>query len=119
LPGTHVIVAGGGKVGCEVADFIAQPAGRWQAGANQVTIMEMAPALAQEEKSSARRLLIHRLLDKGVRVITSAKITEILADGVRYVEEEQEKTLRGIDSIVMALGTEPHEKLSRKLKRLN
>ena len=49
-------------------------------------------------------------------MITQAKVTEILADGVKYLKDGREEVLRGINTIVLALGTEAENGLAEKLK---
>jgi NADPH-dependent 2,4-dienoyl-CoA reductase/sulfur reductase-like enzyme len=116
LVGQKAIVVGGGKVGCEVADFIAHPVNDLNPRGNRVTVIEMLEHVALDEASSSRSLLIQSLLSKGVRMITSAKVIEILADGVKYLKDGREETIRGMDTIVLAMGTRSFDPLSEKLK---
>ncbi len=114
--GPQIVVIGGGKVGCETADFLSHPVDDMQPGGNQVTIIELLANLALDEFSPGRSLLINRLKSKGVKMITQAKVTEILADGVKYLKDGREEVLRGINTIVLALGTEAENGLAEKLK---
>ena len=116
LVGPKVVVIGGGKVGCEVADFISHPVKDLSPRGNQVTIIEMLGNVALDELSSIRSLLIQRLLTKGVTMITSAKVIEILADGVRYLKNDREETIQGMDTIVLATGTRSCNALSEEMK---
>lgn len=115
LVGPKVIVVGGGKVGCETADFIAHPVDDLTPKGNRVTIVEMLENVALDEKSMARSLLIQRLKSKGVEIIVSAKVIEILPDGVKYLKEGREETLRGMDHIVLAMGAKSENALSEKI----
>ncbi len=115
LVGPKVIVVGGGKVGCEVADFIAHPIADRNPRGNVVTLLEMLDNVALDEYSSSRSLLIQRLLTKGIRIITSAQVVEILADGITYLKDGEEETIRGVDSIVLATGTKSNNGLSKEL----
>ena len=116
LPGPKVVVIGGGKVGCEAADFIAHPVQDLNPRANQVTILEMMGSVALDEMSSNRSMLIQRLLAKGVRIVTSAKVTEIKEDCVKYQIDGRDECLSGMDSIVLALGTKSNTDLQTELK---
>ncbi len=49
-------------------------------------------------------------------MITGARVTEILADGVKYIKDGQEETLRGMDTMVLAIGTKPNNTLAENLK---
>jgi len=104
LVGPKVVVVGGGKVGCETADFIAHPADDLTPKSNQVTIIELQGNIALDEKSMARSLLIRRLKEKGVGIILGGKVIEILPDGVKYVKEGREEALRGMNHVVLAIG---------------
>jgi len=104
LVGPKVVVVGGGKVGCETADFIAHPADDLTPKGNQVTIIELQENIALDEKSMARSLLIRRLKEKGVGIILGGKVIEILQDGVKYVKEGREEALRGMNHVVLAIG---------------
>ncbi|MBM4332630.1 MAG: FAD-dependent oxidoreductase [Deltaproteobacteria bacterium] len=115
LVGPKVVVVGGGKVGCETADFIAHPVDDLTPKGNRVTIVEMLENVALDEKSMARSLLIQRLKSKGVEIIVSAKVVEILPDGVKYLKEGREETLRGMDHIVLAMGAKSENVLSEKI----
>jgi 2,4-dienoyl-CoA reductase-like NADH-dependent reductase (Old Yellow Enzyme family)/thioredoxin reductase len=116
LAGPQILVLGGGVVGCETADFLAHPVDDLRPGGNRVTVIEMLDNVALDERSSWRSLLIQRLRAKGVGIITSAKVVEILPDGVKYIQAGQEKTIRGMDTIVVALGTKPNNMLAQHLK---
>jgi 2,4-dienoyl-CoA reductase-like NADH-dependent reductase (Old Yellow Enzyme family)/thioredoxin reductase len=112
----EVLVIGGGLVGCETADFIAHPVNDMMPGAKRVTIMELMDYIVRDELGPQRTVLIRRLLEKGVRIITKAECLEVLEDGVRYCIDGKGATLRGFNTIVLALGTTPNNKLSEKLK---
>jgi NADPH-dependent 2,4-dienoyl-CoA reductase/sulfur reductase-like enzyme len=116
MAGPRVLVIGGGTVGCETADFIAHPVDDRKPGANQVAIIDMLDNVALDELSSSRSLLIQRLRSKGVKIITSAKVIEILADGVRYLKSGREEMLSDIDTIVLAVGTISNNVLGQKLQ---
>jgi NADPH-dependent 2,4-dienoyl-CoA reductase/sulfur reductase-like enzyme len=107
LVGPKVVVVGGGKVGCETADFIAHPTDDLTPKGNQVTIIELQDNIALDEKSMARSLLVRRLREKGVGIILGGKVIEILPDGVKYVKEGREENLRGMNHVVLAMGAVP------------
>ena len=113
--GPQVIVVGGGKVGCEVADFIAHPVDDLTPKSNRVRILEMLENVALDEKSMARSLLIQRLKGKGVEIIVHAKVVEVFPDGVKYIKEGREETLRGVDHIVLAMGAKSENALWEKI----
>jgi 2,4-dienoyl-CoA reductase-like NADH-dependent reductase (Old Yellow Enzyme family)/thioredoxin reductase len=113
--GPQVVVVGGRKVGCEVADFIAHPMDDLTPKGNRVTIVEMMENVALDEKSMARSLLIQRLKGKGVQIIVRAKVVEVLPDGVKYLQGGREETLRGMDHIVLAMGVKSESGLREEV----
>jgi 2,4-dienoyl-CoA reductase-like NADH-dependent reductase (Old Yellow Enzyme family)/thioredoxin reductase len=116
LAGPQILVLGGGVVGCETADFLAHPVDDLRPGGNRVTVIEMLDNVALDERSSWRSLLIQRLRAKGVGIITGAKVVEIFPDGVKYIQAGLEKAIRGIDTIVVAMGTRPNDALVERLR---
>jgi len=116
LAGPQILVLGGGVVGCETADFLAHPVDDLRPGGNRVTVIEMLDNVALDERSSWRSLLIQRLRAKGVGIITGAKVVEILPDGVKYIQAGLEKAIRGMDTIVVAMGTTRNDALVERLR---
>ncbi|MDD5094443.1 MAG: NAD(P)/FAD-dependent oxidoreductase [Dehalococcoidia bacterium] len=111
----NVLVIGGGAVGCEVAEFVAEQSEMTIGGA-VVSIVEMLPAIATDMPGGPRAWLLHRLREKGVRMTTSATVKEVLDDGVAIAQNGTESTIRGIDLIVLALGVKPIDELTSVLK---
>jgi 2,4-dienoyl-CoA reductase-like NADH-dependent reductase (Old Yellow Enzyme family)/NADPH-dependent 2,4-dienoyl-CoA reductase/sulfur reductase-like enzyme len=107
--GERVLVAGGGQLGCETAEFLHEQ-GR------QVSLLEMRPELAVDERSVPRRWLLHNLSRTSVKQLTSTRIVEIHDDGVVVEREGRREVLAGIDTVVLALGAEPENRLARELE---
>jgi pyruvate/2-oxoglutarate dehydrogenase complex dihydrolipoamide dehydrogenase (E3) component len=116
MPGLKVLVIRGGTTGCETADFMAHPVDDSNPKGTRVTVLEMLDHMMPDDLSPRRSLLIQRLQSKGVRMITEARVTEILKDGVKYLQRGEEKVLRGMDTIVLAMGTRPNTVLRDKLQ---
>lgn len=95
--GNHVLVIGGGLVGAETAEFLAER------GA-QVVVAEMLPEIAKEAGANPRRLLLESLKRKDVVLYTATKVTAVINDIVYLEKEGAEVTLSGIDTIVVAAG---------------
>lgn len=107
--GSKVLIAGGGMVGAETADFLAEYG-------HDVTIIEMLPEIARDVNMVVKIGLLDRLKAYGVTRITSAEIKKFNKDGVVYEKAGNEHTLSGFDSIVLALGTVAYNPISEKLK---
>jgi NADPH-dependent 2,4-dienoyl-CoA reductase/sulfur reductase-like enzyme len=103
-----VLVIGGGMMGCEVADMLADTVG--------VTIVESLDDVGKDVLPQSKMLLLPRLEKKGVRLITSAPVKEILEDGVVVEREGREERIVGMDFVVLACGAERVDELSVKLE---
>jgi NADPH-dependent 2,4-dienoyl-CoA reductase/sulfur reductase-like enzyme len=112
----NVLVIGGGMVGCEVADFLAEPEDNAIVGPVSVTIVEMSISVAEEMQPEPRYLLLQNLRRKGVNWITRAQVKEVLDDGILFVRDGQEEAVHDLECIVLAVGTRPADDLSHTLK---
>jgi len=112
----NVAILGGGLVGCETADFLAETGDNPVVGRTAVTIVEMLEGVALDMANEPRHLLMQRLRDKGVRILTSARVKEILDDGVLFVRDGQEESIHNVDTIVLALGARAVDHLSEKIR---
>ncbi|MBA7695035.1 NADH oxidase [subsurface metagenome] len=102
--GNGVVVVGGGMVGCETADFLAEQG-------KKVTVVEMLPAIAQDMEFVRRGMLLDRFAEYPVEVKTNAEIREIVADGV--ITGDGEKITA--DTVVLALGVIANRELELPL----
>jgi NAD(H)-dependent 7beta-hydroxy-3-oxo-delta4-cholenoic acid oxidoreductase len=112
----NVLVIGGGQVGCEVADLLADPGYNQPGSRTAVTIIEMLEDVALDMTRENRPLILSRMRDKEVKIITSATVKEFLEDGVVIVKDGQEQAIRGADSIILAVGTRPVDVLKDQVK---
>lgn len=113
---TNVVIVGGGLVGCETADFMAEPDDNLAAAPTRVTILEMQDKIAPDSVHEVRHLLMQRLHAKGVEMLTGAEVKEILDDGVVFVRDGREERIHGAQYVVLAVGAQPVDELSDKLK---
>jgi len=111
-----VVIIGGGLVGCETADFLAQTSDNMGVAATDVTVLEMQDSVALDGVSETRHLLVERLREKRVEVVHQAKVTEILDDGVKYEKGGQEETIHGAEGIILAMGVKSVDNLSAAIK---
>ncbi len=106
--GAKVLIIGGGMVGSETADYLAEHGRR-------VTIVEMLPHVARDVVASSRFFLLERLKGYGVQIVTDAVVERILNDGIVATKAEKELRLIGFDTIVLALGTRSVNELQAEL----
>lgn len=99
--GQNVVVIGGGAVGCETAEFMAKQGAR-------VTVVEMLSKIAKGMDRPNRRLLMQRLKEKNVLLSVETLLREVKPDGELLLEKEsQQKIMKGVDTIVLAVGYKP------------
>jgi NADPH-dependent 2,4-dienoyl-CoA reductase/sulfur reductase-like enzyme len=113
---SKAVIIGGGLVGCETADYIAERGDFLWNPRREVTIIEMLPDIAMDSIAGPRTFLMRRLRDDDVKWITSATVKEILDDGVVYEIDGREESIHGMDTIILAVGAKSVDSLSDKIK---
>jgi pyruvate/2-oxoglutarate dehydrogenase complex dihydrolipoamide dehydrogenase (E3) component len=107
--GHDVIVVGGGAVGCEVADFLAQKG-------KCVTIVEQLPQVAADvEPFFSKRLLLLSLEINRVKLLTNTKVLEIREKGVLIGASKANEVLKA-DTVVLATAPRSENGLAARLK---
>lgn len=106
--GERIIVAGGGMIGAETADYLAS------LGKN-VTIIEMLPQIAADEEESRKLFLMRALKEEDVRIMTDTRIIEITDNGI-VVDNADGRMVCEADQIVIALGMVAYHALEGLLK---
>lgn len=107
--GEEVIVAGGGSIGLEVGNFLAQQD-------KKVTIVEMLEMVGLDMERYTLNVLLAELAERDVKILTSVKVDEITDDGVVVIDKDRNKTLHKADTVVLALGLTQLESLAGELK---
>lgn len=131
--GERVVIIGGGAVGIETAVYLAK-IGTIDAhtlqflflnnaeeietlralstrGIKQVTVIEMLPRLGQDIGFSTRWVELQLLERYGVTAMTATKAIAIREDGV-LIEHEGRTEYIPCDTVVLAVGTRPHNSLA-------
>jgi 7beta-hydroxy-3-oxochol-24-oyl-CoA 4-desaturase len=108
LPRGRVLVAGGGTVGLEAAEIIAD-------AGSSVVVVEARDEVGTDMFAESRVLLLEELRGLGVQTLTSTRLLSITADGaVVSGPDGSQKALTGFDSVVSALGARPLDDLSAR-----
>ncbi|MDP2945851.1 MAG: NAD(P)/FAD-dependent oxidoreductase, partial [bacterium] len=107
--GNKVIIVGGGMVGCETAELLAEQ------GKKDITIVEMLPRIGQDIGATTRWVVLGRLRKAGVKVETKAKVMEITATGLKADREGQALTIDA-DSVVIAVGMKANDAVAKALQ---
>ena len=100
--GHKVLVVGGGMVGAETADFLAEQG-------HEVSVIEMRDAIGPDVIHEHRIFLMEAFEKYGIEQITSAAVSEIFSDGVSYknAADKSDETIyeaRGFDTVVLSMG---------------
>lgn len=110
VKGKHVVIIGGGDVGCETACHLAD-------AGHDVTIIEMLGELMTEQEIHNVKMVMYALLkQKGVTYYTSNQVTQIDERTVEVKGPEGGRTLPA-DAVVIATGVRPNE-VGRETLRL-
>lgn len=111
--GKKVVVLGGGLIGAETADFVAEH------GCNDVTIIERLSDIALDGEPAPVSFLKQRMSNRGVKIIISANIKEIKENAVIYVKDGEEITIENVDTSIIALGVVANKNLYTELQNVN
>ena len=106
--GRRAIIVGGGMIGCETADFLAEKG-------KEVTILEMLERVGADFGRTTRWIVVGRLRNAGIRMETGADVKEITAGGVRASQGGTSQFFEG-DTVVLATGLEPDKELAQELE---
>ena len=107
--GTRVLVIGGGMVGIETAEFLAEQGKR-------ITVVEMLDEIAVEIGIVRKPYMNKCLSDHGVEIFVSTKVERLSDDGVIVAGRNGEKkNIGAFDSIVLAVGAKPTDELAKAL----
>ena len=108
--GKRILILGGGMVGMEVAEFLAQK-GR------QCVVIEMLEEVAQDMVPLSRGLMMKRLSTLPIKLHTLTKVSRI--ENLHAIIEHagKERDLGAFDSVVVAAGNERCDPLSDDLRR--
>jgi pyruvate/2-oxoglutarate dehydrogenase complex dihydrolipoamide dehydrogenase (E3) component len=98
--GKKVVVAGGGQIGAETADFIAE-----KGLAESVTIVEMLPMIAMDMDSMNMSYFMMNIVPKyGLQSLVNMKISEIMDDGLLAIDKDWKQHNIEADTVVIAMG---------------
>ncbi len=104
-----VVVCGGGEVGGETAEFIAQTN-------HDVTILEMRPSILADMFIGNMGSLLQHIQANGIRSITNATVTAINETGVSYSDGEGKIHTIPAATVVSAFGYRAYNPLEETAK---
>jgi pyruvate/2-oxoglutarate dehydrogenase complex dihydrolipoamide dehydrogenase (E3) component len=107
--GRNVVVAGGGLIGMETADFIASQGG-------QVTLIEMLKHSPVNKITSHGYFLHKRLRAANCRLLFNTRLERIEETSVVTVSDGKEEVISPVDQVVIAVGLKSRDDLKNTLK---
>ncbi len=111
--GPRVLVIGGGLVGIETAEYLAERGGN-------VVVVEMLAEIARDMEMITKKLTLKRLPGLPVEIHTETRVTGLTPDGVATVEgPEGARKLGPFDTVVASVGTRSRDELSAQLAEMN
>lgn len=109
LPGKNVVVIGGGLIGMETADFLADKGSK----VTIVEVLERSPVT----KFTTHGYQLHMRLGKAqCDLLFNTRVECILKDSVIAMTGDKRVTIAPVDQVVLAVGMKPRESMKKTLK---
>lgn len=107
--GERVTIIGGGLIGCETAEYLADKDKR-------VTIIEILDEIALDVNPTYKRPLLEVLSEMGIAIFCGVKSQEVIPEGIVITTKRGEKKTIKVDTLVVATGSKPNRRLFNQLE---
>jgi 2,4-dienoyl-CoA reductase-like NADH-dependent reductase (Old Yellow Enzyme family)/thioredoxin reductase len=107
----ETVVIGGGATGCEVAYHLSEMG-------SPVTIVEMLPKIGGDLEAITKRVLIRRLREKGVRLLTEHRLLRIAGNSLCLAAPDGTERVLPAERVVVAIGIRPDDTIHRQIEAL-
>lgn len=107
----QTIVIGGGATGCEVALHLAE-------NGSPVHLVEQLPRIGSNIESVTKKVILKKLAENNVRIITGARVISIEPNGVVVADSDEKKTFIEGERVVFTTGNRADEELYHQVKDL-
>lgn len=104
-----VVILGGGLVGVETAEFLAE-------NSKDVIIVEMLGEIAKDLGFIRKMLTFEHLNKLGIKMLVNSKCVEIKENSVVIENDGKMEEIKDIESVVVATGAKPNNTLEKYLK---
>lgn len=111
-PEGDVLVIGGGMVGCETAEYLSEKGFK-------VTIIEMLNKIAADVGMINRAMLLMRLQQRGIGILTESKLIEIKENGIAVEKAGRDEWIDNSGSVVLAMGSKPASSIQQLIESRN
>lgn len=109
--GQKVLIAGGGMVGLETAEFLAERG-------HDLTVIDMLPQIGADVQDFVRAFMMKAFKEHDVKLMPGVKVKEFRPDGVVAETGGREIALTGFDTVILALGAVACNPLEKDAKSL-
>lgn len=118
-PGQNIVIIGGGSVGCELADYLAPLYNDRFIRNRHITILEMNDEIMMQETGAGRSVLVRRMMEKGIEIITKAKVINTTENTITYEKDNKEYIIDNANTLIFANGYHIDNSIEEMLKELN
>ena len=105
------VVIGGGPTGLELALYLTEYK-------CTTTVVEMLPKVGNGLEAMTKKIILKRLKEYNVTILTGTNLSKIEDDGVTVVDSDNQEQFIEADRVVIAIGTRPDNRLYDKIKAL-
>ena len=105
------VVIGGGPTGCEVALHLSEHG-------CPVTMVEMLPQIGTRLESMTRKILLKKLKENNVQIMTECKLSKVEDNGVVVMEANDKELFVEAERIIITVGNRPDNRLFDQIKSL-
>jgi 2,4-dienoyl-CoA reductase-like NADH-dependent reductase (Old Yellow Enzyme family)/thioredoxin reductase len=96
--GENFLIIGGGSVGCEIAEYLAEKG-------KKVSVVEILEQIASDTQSDGRKLLTQRLREKRVNIFNRSQVQKIEGEKITLRNHEGKSLELQAEVVVVAAGS--------------
>lgn len=108
VSGKRVLIVGAGMVGMEAAENLVDEG-------KEVVVTKRGENIANDMEPITKKLMMMRLKDKDIKILTKTKILSFEKDGVLYEKEGKTDKMPRFDTVIIATGLISDESTGRYL----
>jgi 2,4-dienoyl-CoA reductase-like NADH-dependent reductase (Old Yellow Enzyme family)/thioredoxin reductase len=106
------VIIGGGPTGLEPALHLAE-------NGCTITVVEMLSKIGRGLEAMTKKILLQRLMDNNVQIMTEMRLSKVEDDGVTVHDKDGMKLFVAAEKVILAVGTRPDNRLYEQIKELD
>ncbi|MEJ2170019.1 MAG: FAD-dependent oxidoreductase [Desulfobacterales bacterium] len=110
-PYKNVVIIGGGATGLELALHLSEYGCK-------ATVIEMLPKIGNGLEAMTKKIIIKKLKEQNVRILTETKLFKVEDAGVVVADKDDRQRFIEAEKVVIAIGTRPDSRLYDRIKSL-